>query len=204
MPLSDHIKPCAHPPLTLPRVIRAREMYAEGFTVSRILAHCEMALGTLYQCLDGNPFAGQGEPMPPMPRRRQVLAKRHRALKTDSASLGNRLLRTAERQAREIEVRLSQREQPPVERERDVRMLMNLTRTLRDLMTMQKAEPSALPAEENDDDDTIPASVDALRQELSRKLQGMVESTKVREQAERENGLRSRPALSRNQTDPGR
>lgn len=121
MPLSSHIKPEPNPPLTLPRVIRAREMYAEGFTVARILAHCEISLGTLYACLDGNPFADQGEPMPPVPRRRQVLKKRHRALKTDSVSLTNRLLRTAERQVREIETRLSAREQPPVERERDVR-----------------------------------------------------------------------------------
>ena len=80
MPLSSHIKPEPNPPLTLPRVIRAREMYAEGFTVARILAHCEMSLGTLYACLDGNPFADQGEPMPPIPRRRQVLKTRHRAL----------------------------------------------------------------------------------------------------------------------------
>lgn len=188
MPLSSNIKPGPNPPLTMPRVIRAREMYAEGFTVARILAHCEMSLGTLYQCLDGNPFAGQGEPMPPLPRRRQVLAKRHRALKTDGASLTHRLMRTAERQAREIEVRLSQREQAPVERERDVRMLMNLTRALRDLTTLLKAARPAPQAGEDDydDEDSIPASIDALRQELSRRMQGMVESTKAREEAERE------------------
>jgi hypothetical protein len=87
MPLSSNIKPEPNPPLTLVRAVRAREMYAEGFTVARILAHCEMSLGTLYACLDGNPFRDQGEPMPPISRRRQVLGKRHRALKTDAASL---------------------------------------------------------------------------------------------------------------------
>lgn len=176
MSLSSNIKPEPNPPLTLARVIRAREMYAEGFTVARILAHCEMSLGTLYQCLDGNPFADQGEPMPPLPRRRQVLKKRHRALSADSVSLTNRLLRTAERQVREIETRLSQREQPPVERERDVRMLMNLTRALRDLRAMRKSEPTAKPDHEDDDENMIPQSVEVLRQELSRKLHAMAES----------------------------
>jgi hypothetical protein len=180
MPLSSHIKPGPNPPLTLPRVIRAREMYAEGFTIARILAHCEMSLGTLYACLDGNPFAGQGEPMPRLPRRREVLGKRHRALKTDAASLTNRLLRTAERQVREIETRLSVREQPPVERERDVRMLMNLTRALRDLQALQKNPKPPKPFDDDDDEDRIPASVDALRQELSNRLAGMVASEKAR------------------------
>ncbi len=78
-----------------------------------------------------------------LPRRREVLRKRHRALKTDAASLVNRLLRTAERQVREIETRLSAREQPPVERERDVRMLMHLTRALRDLQALQKPSEAA-------------------------------------------------------------
>jgi hypothetical protein len=188
MPLSSHIKPEPNPPLTLPRVIRAREMYAEGFTVARILAHCEISLGTLYACLDGNPFADQGEPMPPVPRRRQVLKKRHRALKTDSVSLTNRLLRTAERQVREIETRLSAREQPPVERERDVRMLMNLTRALRDLQVLQKSPKAAEPAEpveeDDGDPDRLPASIDALRRELSHKLAGMVASEEARKARE--------------------
>jgi hypothetical protein len=185
MPLSSHIKPEPNPPLTLPRVIRAREMYAEGFTVARILAQCEMSLGTLYACLDGNPFADQGEPLPPIPRRRQVLRKRHRALKTDAASLVNRLLRTAERQVREIETRLSAREQPPVERERDVRMLMHLTRALRDLQVLQKTvkKPRDF-GHDDDDEERIPASIDALRQELSNRLAGMVASEKARMEQE--------------------
>src|SRR5262249_28778231 len=119
-----------------------------------------------YQCLDGNPFADQGEPLPPVPRRRQVLQKRHRALKTDSVSLTNRLLRTAERQVREIETRLSQREQVPVERERDVRMLMNLTRALRDLRVLRKDEPEPEPPPQR--------SVEELRASLARKLEAII------------------------------
>lgn len=172
MPLSSHIKPGPNPPLTMPRVIRARELYVEGFTVARVIALCEMSLGTLYHCLDGVPFGDRGETLPPVPRRRQVLQKRHRVLVSDGTSLANRLLRTAERQVREIETRLTQREQPPVERERDVRMLTSLTRALRDLQSLRKAEEAARPFEDADDD-AIPKSIDALREELSRKLAGM-------------------------------
>ena len=127
MPLSSHIKPEPNPPLDRARVIRAREMYEEGFTVSRILAHCQMSLGTLYACLDGVPFGADGERMETIPRRRRVTGKRRRALAADDVSLVNRMLRTAERQVRDIETRLSAREQAPVERERDVRMLTGLT-----------------------------------------------------------------------------
>ncbi len=142
-------------------------MYAEGFTVARILAHCEMSLGTLYDCLDGRPFGDQGDRLPPLPRQRQVLGKRHRAMKSDSVSLTARLLRTAERQVREIETRLSQRERTPVERERDVHMLMNLTRALRDLRAIRKdnaAEPEPQPQR----------SIEDLRASLARKLEAIV------------------------------
>lgn len=175
MPLSSHIKPEPNPPLDRARVIRAREMYAEGFTVSRILAHCQMSLGTLYACLDGLPFGEGGERMGPVPRRRQVTGKRRRALVADDVSLVNRLLRTAERQVRDIETRLSAREQAPVERERDVRMLTGLTRALRDLQALRKQSgaPRGTAVADDDNPDAIPESIDALRQELSRRLYGM-------------------------------
>jgi hypothetical protein len=176
MPLSSHIRPEQNPPLDRARVMRAREMYAEGFTVSRILAHCHMSLGTLYACLDGVPFGQDGERMDPVPRRRQVTGKRRRALKTDDVSLVNRLTRTAERQVRDIETRLSAREQAPVERERDVRMLASLTRALRDLAALRKqstADRGSAITTDDDGGETIPASIDALRQELSRRLYGM-------------------------------
>ena len=75
---------------------------------------------------------------------------------------------------REIETRLSAREQPPVERERDVRMLMNLTRALRDLQSLQQADDAAAPAGDVKDDAEIEASIDALRMELSQRMAGMV------------------------------
>ena len=167
MPLCDHIAPEPNPPLTRERVIRAREMYEAGFTVSRILAACQMSLGTLYTCLDGVPFGLDGERWPPVPRRRLVTGKRRRALATDPVSLTNRLLRTAERQVRDIETRLSARAQPPVERERDVRMLVSLTRALRDLHALQNVKGKAMPDEPK-------RSVAELRASLTRKLQALI------------------------------
>ena len=138
MPLSSHIRPEPNPPLDRARVIRAREMYAEGFTVSRILAHCQMSLGTLYACLDGVPFGagrrahGAGSATASGHRQAAARAQGRRCL------AGQPLLRTAERQVRDIETRLSARDAAPVERERDVRMLMSLTRALRDLAALRK------------------------------------------------------------------
>ncbi len=176
MPLSSHIRPEPNPPLDRARVIRAREMYAEGFTVSRILAHCQMSYGSLNACLDGAPFGVEGERMEPLPRRRQVTGQRRRALKADDVSLVNRLSRTAERQVRDIETQLAARDVAPVERERCVRMLASLTRALRDLAALRKqsaADRASAVTHDDGDDETIPASIDALRQELSRRLYGM-------------------------------
>lgn len=176
MPLSDHIKPEPNPPLTRERVIRIREMYAQGFTVSRILVLCQTSLGTLYACLDGMPFGADGEQWPAMPRRRQTLHQKRRALKADAVSLANRLTRTAERQVRDIEVRLSARVISPVDRERDVRMLAHLVRALRDLQVLNRALPT--PGEATFVNyDELPEDIDELRLEMNRKLEAMVAST---------------------------
>jgi hypothetical protein len=175
MPLSSHIRPEPNPPLDRARVIRAREMYAEGFTVSRVLAHCQMSLGTLYACLDGVPFGQDGERMEPVPRRRQVIGKRRRALKADDVSLVNRLTRTAERQVRDIETRLAARDPAPVERERDVRMLMSLTRALRDLAALRKQSAVQVGSAvvEYEDEDMLPADVDAIYREFAHRMEAM-------------------------------
>jgi hypothetical protein len=175
MPLSSNITPEPNPPLTRERVVAIREMYAEGFTVARILAHCQTSLGTLYACLDGAPFGLDGEQWPTMPRRRQTLHQKRRALKADAVSLTNRLTRTAERQVRDIEMRLSARAISPTDRERDVRMLGILTRTLRDLQVLHRALPPAGDAESVNYDE-LPADIDDLRQELTRKFQAMAAS----------------------------
>jgi hypothetical protein len=52
------IRPDPYRPPTREQIERARAMYGEGFTVSRILAACDMSFGTLDHWLDGGPQAG--------------------------------------------------------------------------------------------------------------------------------------------------
>ena len=181
MPLSDHIKPDAHRPPTREEIERARAMYAEGFTVSRCCAGSGMSLGTLYYWLDGGPRGKDGPLLPPIPRRRVVIGKRRRPLQADPVSLANRLWRTVERQARDIQLRLARVGAPIAERERDVRMLALLVKTLRELSAF---EAGAAKEDETDDYDHVPRELDDLRQELSRRLDAMAESETARMQAE--------------------
>ena len=68
MPLKDHIIPDPYRAPTDAEIAKARAMYVEKFTVSRILAATNMALGTLYYWLDGGPpdERGRAGPDPPM------------------------------------------------------------------------------------------------------------------------------------------
>jgi hypothetical protein len=151
-------------------------MYAEGFTVSRILAHCQMSLGTLYACLDGLPFGADGERMDAIPRRRDVTGRRRRALKADDVSLVNRLTRTAERQVRDIETQLAARDLAPVERERCVRMLTGLTRALRDLAALRKHDKTPTDPQT----EASGRSIEELRASVARKLAAIIASRQAR------------------------
>ena len=176
MPLTDHIRPEPNPPLTVERVELARAMYAEGFTVSRICSQCLMSLGTLYNCLDGVPFGADGLRFPPIARRRNILGKRTRALRADPVSLRNRLIRTAERQVREIELRLSLLDRSGPERERDIRMLGMTVKSLRELASLNlTGHADMLPAAPEPYDDP-PEDIDAFRFDLARRIEAFVKS----------------------------
>lgn len=122
--------------------------------------------------------------LPPIPRRREVVGKRRKPLVTDRVSLTARLWRTAERQVRDIEQRLAApaafvtkdgalRSPVGPERERDVRMLSVLVRTLRDLAAFDAVELTG--AGEKAADQKAPSrSVEELRASVMRKLQGMI------------------------------
>ncbi|HTQ32486.1 MAG TPA: hypothetical protein VMI53_14850 [Opitutaceae bacterium] len=191
MPHPSSIRPDAYRPPTREEVERAREMYAQGFTVSRILAACDMSLGTFYYWLDGGPQAGppsslratSGKPdvdggpahttlYPPLPRRRRVVGKRRRPLPDASrVSLAARLWRTAERQACDIEERLARPSAANPERERDLRMLTMLVRSLRELSAFDAGlAPAAAPPPV---EERLPGDVDALRAELARRVEGI-------------------------------
>jgi hypothetical protein len=174
MPHPASIQPDPYRAPTLEQIERARAMYAEGFTVSRVLAANDMSLGTLYYWLDGGP-AENGSPLyPPIPRRRAVLGRRRRPLAADRVSLAARLWRTAERQARDIEERLARPGAASPARERDVRMLGTLVRTLRDLSLFEAAglagAGAAPRAEEEPDID-----IDALRGEFADRINALID-----------------------------
>jgi hypothetical protein len=173
MSFSPSITPTPYRPPTREQIERAREMYRLGFTTSRILAACDMALGTLYYWLDGGPVGEDGATLyPPIPRRRVVTGKRRRPLRTSRVSLTARLWRTAERQVRDIEERLARPGRPAPERERDTRMLAMLVRTLRDLSAFDAfdltgAGGAQTPAEPQRD-------VEELRRDLAKRIDQLV------------------------------
>jgi hypothetical protein len=180
MPLTDHIRPEPNPPLTVERVELARDMYREGFTVSRICSQCLISLGTLYTCLDGVPFGADGLRFEPIPRRRNILGKRTRALRADPLSLRNRLIRTTERQVREIELRLALPGRSGAERERDIRMLALTVKSLRELARLNVGDLAPGGDSDADDEMKIAEDLDALRRELNRRLDGMTDAEKER------------------------
>lgn len=171
MVYSPDIRPEPYRPPGPQQIERARQMYAENFTVSRILAACDMSLGTFYYWFSGGPRDEAGATLyAPIPRRRTVVGRRRKPLEPGRVSLLARLYRTAERQVFDIEQRLAVPAGPTPERERDVRMLGHLTRMLRDLSVLggegagegaAAAEPEARSPEE-------------LQESLLRKLDALV------------------------------
>jgi hypothetical protein len=160
------------PPPTPEAIALVRRRYAEGVTVARILAETPMSHGTFYLWVDGGPDDGGGRRLPPLPRRRVVVGKRRRPLKGERCSLVARLWRTAERQVRDIEVRLARDQQEPAERERDARVLAVLVKTLRELTALDeaKADMKSQPEAPAADDDAVPRDLDELRRELARRV----------------------------------
>jgi hypothetical protein len=181
MPLTDHIRPEPNPPLTPERVEAVRALYLEGFTTSRIIAQHPMSLGTLYNCLDGTPFGLDGPRWPPVPRRRNILGKRTRALRADPVSLRNRLIRTAEAQVREIELRLSLPDRSGPERERDIRMLGMAVKSLR-ILTALKLDDIDAGGRAAEDDDPVPTDPDELRRRLAERIEKFIASRRDREE----------------------
>jgi hypothetical protein len=163
MTLPPDIKPSPYRPPSRAQIERARAMYAEGFSVARVLAGCDMSLGTLYYWLDGGPRDERGAPLlPPLARRRVVVGKRRKPLPASRVSLLARLYRAAERQAFDIEQRLAVPGAATPARERDVRMLAALTRTLRDLSGLGDGAPAGESAAD-------PTALAAARRQMDNK-----------------------------------
>lgn len=155
-------------------VALARRSYVEGVSVSKILSETGMSLGTFYAVCDGKFDDGSGTKLAALPRRRIVMGRRRKALRTSRMSLVQRLWRTAERQVRDIETRLDGEAQEPAERERDARVLAVLVKTLRELHVFDSARGKAKgkgkgkAAQESVSDDT--RDIDEFRRDLARKI----------------------------------
>jgi hypothetical protein len=164
-------------------ILRARDMYGQGFTVARCLAAGNMSHGTFYYWLDGGPRNERGEPqLPPIPRRRVVVGKRRKPLASSQVSLAARLTRTAERAAFDIKQRLAVPSAATPARERDVRMLASLVQSLRSLMALVPAGDDAArrtvenaPEEQRD--------MDAFREQLARRIHNLIDA-RIAERAE--------------------
>lgn len=155
-------------PAPTPEMIAlARQRYAEGAAISKIVGETGMSNGTLYYWLDGGPPGD--ERLPPIPRRTVALGKRRRVPKGDRVSVVARAWRTAELQVRDIEERVRLKMQTPEERERDARALAVLIKTLRDLRTLD--EPDEEGAGANDDG---LGDIDEFRLSLARKIDAIV------------------------------
>jgi AcrR family transcriptional regulator len=115
-------------------ILKARQDYLNGLTVNHITKTADVNTGTLYKWLEGDV---RGLELDPIPRRR-VGVQRLRPLKTMRIALVTRLWHTAEQQVREIEQRLANAGQPPLDRDRDARLLAVLVKTLRELAAMDR------------------------------------------------------------------
>jgi hypothetical protein len=152
-----------------------RALYIENKPVVEILATTGMSMGTFYhRCVHGV-ACGDGPSLPALPFRRKVRGHGMRALDRSRATLVGRLWRAAERQVHEIESRLSRTNGPADERERDMRRLAIVVKTLRELTQLDAAGAKSKPDKaQEDNDDSGPRDMDEFRRELARRLEAII------------------------------
>ena len=151
---------------------RARQMYADGVPVAAILAETKLTLHGFYNWINGRASKSAQPVLLPMPKRRLV---RHLRINPgDRRSLIERMMRSAERQVAEIELRVGW---PRHDREKDARMLAVLARAIREL-TAVDALNSDLEREAGKaraaNDDPVPENMDEFRNELARRLEAVI------------------------------
>jgi transposase len=158
------------PPLD-PVGLRARALYAEGRRMRLIMQETGLSSSAVYLWLRGGP-GGQlpalaqrrGAP-PPMPADARMTVVR-------------RLWRAADGQTRRIEASLAalsaDDETSVARREREVRQMAVLAKTLRELVALDRALAS-----ETEDDDRAPADSDQLRDALADRLERLARQTAV-------------------------
>lgn len=147
---------------------RARQMYADGASIEDIIAGTGLTQAMLYRWLDG------GGVLPALPRRYGGRARPRR--KRGRAVMIDRIMRAADKQAREIGKRLAEDGVPLTEREQQTRSLAVLAKTMRELIALETAEAEAQKLQTRTDDDSIPRDIDELRRELTRRLNALLDA----------------------------
>ena len=127
--------------------------------VARIFRETGLSKRRVYDCFDGAFADGEGHNPPPLPRRQEP-----RKPTDNRAVLIARLWRNAEHQVRDIDKRLRRHKQEPAERERDARLMAVVVKTVRELTAIEEKTQRV------DDANVPPATIDAFRRELARKL----------------------------------
>jgi hypothetical protein len=170
----------------LPETIaRIRQQYAAGLRITDILDENKVSKDHLYYWIDGGP---SDRPLPPIPRRTKRRQPPDDPVK-DRRLLVARLWRTANRQVRDIEERLKEVGQGSPERERDVRALAVLVKSLRELAAFDEAHPAATTRTNPEDDDYGPRDIDDFRRELARKMDALVARRTERAAGDPESGM---------------
>jgi hypothetical protein len=167
-------------------IIKIRQQYFENVPVDQICADNDVSTYQLYLWVDGGPRHPESE-LPPIPRRQTRMRSAHDPLEA-RRTLVKRLWRAADRQVRDIEKRLQGAGQEPTERERDVRGLAVLVKTLRELAAFDEAHPAAKTRTDPEDDDYGPRDIDDFRRELARKMDALVARRAERAAGESESG----------------
>ena len=158
--------------------LRARERYADGATTRVIMTETGLNAWELYHWLEGGPKNNGVPLLPPIPKRK--LAARRRSLKGERTILVLRMMRAAQAQVAEIETRLAGTKQAPGDSERDARTLAVLAKTIQSLAALDARDDKPerrkkKPLTDDDDYDQIPEDIDALRRELTQRMEAMVE-----------------------------
>jgi len=148
---------------------RACALYRQGLTLARIAAETGLTKRSIYTALKHDAKA-RGEPPP-----RRVKAQ-PRATPVRRETLVTRMWAAADRQIGEIEARFALPADPDAA-ERDARTLATLARVVRELVQAGRASGAASGAAgrrsrspQETDDDAPPRDLDALRDELARRL----------------------------------
>lgn len=170
--------PFAPAKLSREAVDAIRADYADrSIAIAEICRRYGIGRTTLMRCAEGR-LAHLGLVRPPLPRRGVARIREPDAEPDDRAGLIRSIWRTAQAQVRAIESRTLGGGQEPTERERDMRVLAVVARTLRELRAFDRNEDATGEAARAaaTDDDPPPRDIDEFRRELARRIDALVAS----------------------------